>query len=287
MTQSEYLANNRKSGGLQFSGILLLLLCFSVGLAWADEPKAAEETNNGQDPTRPLTRFDLRYQYQETPAAVDHNEHIITPRVDKPFVLGHGWTFATRLDVPLMASDVVSGDNMGGKYQFGLADVLVQALLIKTVSKTFAWAAGAQLIFPTATRDELGAGKYRVVPTFGARWITPCFGKGSWFAMIGRVDADYAGEKDRKHIRNLQLQPMFNFSLPKAWFLSIYPSSDIRVNLADKRGGDTGRLFLPIDFMVGKMVRRRVVASVEVGVPIIDDYKVYDFKMEARLGVFF
>jgi hypothetical protein len=39
--------------------------------------------------------------------------------------------------------------------------------------------------------------------------------------------------------------------------------------------------------MVGKMVTRSMVASVEIGVPIVNDYEVYDFKLEARIGFFF
>jgi hypothetical protein len=39
--------------------------------------------------------------------------------------------------------------------------------------------------------------------------------------------------------------------------------------------------------MVGKMVTRSIVVSIEIGVPIVDDYQVYDFKLEARVGFFF
>jgi hypothetical protein len=62
---------------------------------------------------------------------------------------------------------------------------------------------------------------------------------------------------------------------------------DIRYNFGSKRPGDAGRWFFPFNFMVGKMVTRSVVASVEIGVPIVDDYEVYDFKLKARVGLFF
>jgi hypothetical protein len=69
--------------------------------------------------------------------------------------------------------------------------------------------------------------------------------------------------------------------------VNLYPSSDIRYNFAAKRPGDSGRWFLPFNFMVGKMVTRSIVASIEIGVPLVDDYQVYDFKLEARVGFFF
>ena len=39
--------------------------------------------------------------------------------------------------------------------------------------------------------------------------------------------------------------------------------------------------------MVGKLVTRSIVASVELGVPIMHGYKVYDFTPEVRAGFFF
>jgi hypothetical protein len=39
--------------------------------------------------------------------------------------------------------------------------------------------------------------------------------------------------------------------------------------------------------MVGKMLARSLVASIEIGVPIVHDYQAYDFKFEASVGFFF
>jgi hypothetical protein len=253
------------------------------GLAWAGE----EEVNNGQDPTKPLTRFDLRYQYQNTPPADNDDSHIFTLRADKPFILSRQWSLATRLDVPLFLTNGLSEDNPTGAYKFGLGDLLVQGLLINAPTERFAWAVGAQLIFPTAFEDEMGGGKWRIVPTTGARYNLPEITKGSWTALLLRYDVDYAGDSDRRHISELQLAPLVNFALPDLWFMNLYPSSDIRYNFGSKRPGDTGRWFFPFNFMVGKMLNRTTVASVEFGIPIVNDYQVYDFKMEARIGFFF
>jgi hypothetical protein len=83
------------------------------------------------------------------------------------------------------------------------------------------------------------------------------------------------------------MAPLVNIGLPDGWFVNLYPSSDIRYNFAAKRPGDSGRWFVPFNFMVGKMVTRSIVASLEMGVPIVNDYQVYDFKLEARVGFFF
>ena len=77
------------------------------------------------------------------------------------------------------------------------------------------------------------------------------------------------------------------FSLPNHWFFTFYPSDDIRVNYGDPVTGQTGRLFLPFDFMVGRKLTQNLVLSLEVSVPIIKDYPVYDFKTEVRLNMLF
>src|SRR5262249_45351920 len=160
-------------------------------------------------------------------------------------------------------------------------DMLLQGLLIYSPSKQFAVAGGAQMIFPTASRNTMGAGKYRLVPTLGARYNLPEITPGAWAAFLLRYDYDFAGESDRLHISELQLVPLVNVALPDGWFVNLSPSSDIRYNFATKRPGDAGRLFLPFNFMVGKLLTRSIVASLEMGVPIVHDYEVYDFKLEA------
>jgi hypothetical protein len=272
-------------------GLLVVLTTATTlagGAVWAQE-QAQEQTevNTGQDPTKPLTRLDLRYQYQNAPPGDHDNVHIITPRVDKPFVLAPAWSLATRLDLPLFITDGVSADNQDGDYTFGLGDLLIQALLINAPTPRFGWAAGAQAIFPTATEDLTGSGKYRIVPTLGARYTLPEVTKGTFFAMVARYDTSVAGDDDRRDIDELQLGPLFHLQLPDLWFVDLYPSTDIRYNAGDKRPGDTGRWFVPLNVMVGKMLNPRTVTSIEVGVPIIDDYQVYDFKVEARVGFFF
>ena len=67
----------------------------------------------------------------------------------------------------------------------------------------------------------------------------------------------------------------------------VYPNPDIRLNFGDPITGQTGRLFLPLDFLVGRSITKDVTLSLEIGVPLIKDYPVYDFKTVTRLNVKF
>jgi hypothetical protein len=102
---------------------------------------------------------------------------------------------------------------------------------------------------------------------------------------VFRYDVSFAGDPTKKNISNLQFAPTFNLGLPDRWFLTFYPSADIRFNFGDPITGQTGRLFLPFDVRIGRKLSDNTALSLEVGVPIIKDYPVYDFKTQVRLNV--
>jgi hypothetical protein len=102
-----------------------------------------------------------------------------------------------------------------------------------------------------------------------------------------RYDIGFAGNPSAKNISNLQFAPMLNIALPERWFVTIFPSTDIRINYGDPVVGQTGRLFLPIDLMIGRSLAKNATLSLEVAMPIVKDYPVYDFKTVMRLNINF
>jgi hypothetical protein len=80
---------------------------------------------------------------------------------------------------------------------------------------------------------------------------------------------------------------MLNFALPDRWFATLYPSPDVRWNFGPPVTAQTRRLFLPIDVRVGRKITDNATLSLEIGVPIVKQYPVYDFKTEARLNLTF
>ncbi len=98
-----------------------------------------------------------------------------------------------------------------------------------------------------------------------------------------RYAVSFAGDPARRNISEPQIAPTLNIGLPNRWFLTFYPSYDIRINYGDPISGQKGRLFLPLDLAVGRQVSDSIVMSLEISVPIIKEYPVYDFKTELRL----
>ena len=56
------------------------------------------------------------------------------------------------------------------------------------------------------------------------------------------------------------------------------------VNLTDAT--HRGRLFFPFNALAGILLTPKVVTSLEIGVPIVKDYPLYDFKLQAAVGYF-
>jgi hypothetical protein len=61
----------------------------------------------------------------------------------------------------------------------------------------------------------------------------------------------FAGDPSARRISEPQIAPTLNVDLPGRWFLTFYPSYDIRINFGALKAGQTGRLFLPIDALLG------------------------------------
>jgi hypothetical protein len=253
----------------------------------------ASADNNGQDFTRPQNLFQLRYEYRTAPGSgsVPGSIRTVTTdsvilRTDLKFDIAPQWTLALRGDLPFVDRNPITADNPLGEFVDGLGDADVQAALIKTLNARWAAGAAVRIIAPTGAPD-LTSGRWQALPIVGARYMLPELGTDSYVTGLVRYDVSFAGDPSKRNISNLQLAPTLNVDLPKRWFVTFYPNPDIRLNFGDPITGQTGRLFLPFDFMVGRTVMRDVTVSLEIGVPMIRDYPVYDFKAVTRLNVKF
>jgi hypothetical protein len=250
------------------------------------------QDNTGQDFTNPQNLFQLRYQYKIAPgtdlkgAIRTVTTDTLTLRADFTRDLGSSWKVVFRTDLPFAAKDPISPDHPSGDYLYGVGDADFQAALIEQIDRRWAVGGGLRIIAPTGP-DDITSGKWQMMPIVGARTMLPELSAGSYFEGVVRYDLSFAGDPTKKNISNLQLWPMLNIGLPDRWFFTLYPSADIRVNYGDPVTGQTGRLFLPFDFSVGRSLTKDVTISLEFGVPIIKDYPVYDFKTTTRLNMKF
>lgn len=242
---------------------------------------SAEDTSIRRDPASPRSRFDLRLKHRDL--SDDHYSATTTFRLDTPVPLGGGWLLALRFDLPLVLTDRPSPDNPDGDSQFGSGDFLSQFFFItppQGQSKRFRLGLGAQLLWPTASHDEMGTGKYQGAPSIFGLYFTPELGRGSFAGLVLRDFFSYAGDDARRDIHELSVQPGLSVNLPRQWFVSLFP--DVRINWEDD-----AKAFVPFDLELGKIIAGNVITSVTLDVPIVDDYKLYGWQVELRLGLFF
>ena len=250
----------------------------------ASQDTKQESENNGQDFTRPQNLIQLRDTYETAPGTTRQVTHdTLTLRADRWFNIAPQWQLALRIDLPFIAKNPINSENSDGDFLYGLGDAYTQAALICTFDPRWAAGIGVRLIAPTG-QENLTSDKWRLMPQAAVRAMLPEIASGSYFQALVRYDISIAGDPSAKTISNLQLAPMLNISLPDRWFVTFYPNPDIRVNFGDPVTGQTGRLFLPFDAMLGRKLTKNLTASLEVGVPIIKDYPVYDLKTEVRLN---
>ncbi len=165
----------------------------------------------------------------------------------------------------------------GSVQEFGIGDTAFQAALIRDIDRHWAFGFGARLVAPTG-EDSLGSGKWQIMPGFGVRYSFLEIGPDTYFVPMVRYVSSFAGDTSRRNISEPQIAPTLNIGLPDRWFVTFYPSNDIRINFGDPISGQTGRLFLPLDVAAGRKVTDSLVISLEAAVPIVNDYPVYKFK---------
>ena len=240
-----------------------------------------EDVAARRDPASARNRIDQRLKYRELADGL--YSAIATSRLDTTFPITRGWLIALRFDMPLVLTDRPGPDNPAGDDEFGAGDFLSQLFFIAPSpdrAKRFRLGAGAQFIWPTASRDETGSGMYQVAPSVFGIYYTPEISGGSFVGLLLRDYVSYAGDKDRRDIHELSVQPVINVNLPRGWYLASF--SDIRINWKDD-----AKVFLPLDLEVGKFVTREVVTSVQVDVPVVADYDLYKWQVEVRVGFYF
>jgi hypothetical protein len=138
---------------------LALLAAAFLGLATVVH--AADSANNGTDPTQ------LTTQAQATWERLDLNGGFRsdTLKLNYTVPLGEKRDWSVRYRVPLASVDVLGNDS------YGLGDASVQVAHVFGLSRQGGWVAQGEMIFDTASRDELGTGKNVLKGTLIKAWF--------------------------------------------------------------------------------------------------------------------
>ena len=273
-------------------GLLAVVMLLPTVAASQEAPSQSQSANSGDDLFKPPPNlFQMMYQYQTAPGSGSTPGSIrevttdtLNLRMDHSVYLAPQWMLALRTDLPLVSKNPVTSSNPDGDYLQGIGDADFQGTLIHDINQRWTIGFGARLTAPTGG-DTLGSGKWQIMPGAGVRYALPEINSSSYIEPVVRYNVSFAGDPTKKNISNLQFAPTFNLGLPDRWFITFYPSADIRINYGDPITGQTGRLFLPFDARVGRKLSDNIALSLEVGLPIIKDYPVYNLKTQVRFNM--
>jgi len=240
--------------------------------------------NNGEDITRPVTRFDNRLEYQEGSGSMQGKDIIYTARADSTYTFENEWVFSTRVDLPyewFYCPNNANQCNLTYCYQSNcMGDSLIQMILIAPDFEYWTIGGGFKMILPTAGDNvEIGMGRYQFLPTLACRYSLRDWSPGAYCGLILRQDIDLGGFANAAPVSQTFIQPFMNVDLPMGWFL--YSSPEMIYNW------ETSYWFIPFDLMLGWMITDKLVISIEYENGIVQDYPKYGQEVEFRIGIFF
>jgi hypothetical protein len=162
------------------------------------------------------------------------SEWLIQPVMPIPLNKKTGLTLMNRPALPIFLNDPVPKKNaMGGFAGFddlsGIGDLTIQSSLGKMQPTGFGmymWGVGADLIFPTASKDELGSEKYSAGPVA----MLVGFTKNYTFGGVASHVWSYAGDSSREDVNQTQLQFIYFKQLGGGWQIGDNPTWMIKLN---------------------------------------------------------
>ena len=257
--------------------------------AQPDAESTSENYIGAQDITRPRNQLEIRTRFQTSgqPDKLTKQGRLLS-RLTMKISLSPGWRIGLLAEVPfddkvtITTKTSESGGTSNSVTNYGIGDTEFQAYLAHDFDKTLAFAVGARGVGPSGS-DSVGSGKWQVMPGVGLRYSFTDLGPNTYFTPVIRYALSVAGDPERRNIRQVQFSPSFNIGIPDRWFVTLYPSYDIRMNFGPEVSGQKGRLFLPFDVAFGREISKGLQMSLEVAVPIIRDFPVYNFKTELKM----
>ncbi|MHC4255009.1 MAG: hypothetical protein ACYSUL_05235, partial [Planctomycetota bacterium] len=151
-----------------------------------------------------------------------------------------------------------------------------------TVSR-WTYASGVQLIWPSASQDQMGFGKYIAGPTVGATYRPESWELGGFVGALVSDLFDYEGKDNREDFHQLVVQPLFNYNFEVGesfWFFTFIP--EVRVNWEQNNN-----VFLPLKTTIGRLVTDDMIVTGGFGIPVVNDYDLYDWQIEMGVSFFF
>lgn len=194
----------------------------------------AEDMNSSNNPLTPMAALSLHDYIQSSVFGTDESLNTFYLRAALPHKLGD-MPQLTRMTIPYQTSFDSTGEKVTAMGDISIFDIFL------TGSKDLQFGAGPLFVFPSASEDETGAGKWQA----GLAGVVI---KPQNWGMAGALityQHDFAGDDDRPTQNIATVQPLIMYNFPKGCYLR---STGIwYFNL------ENGTYYIPIGAGIGKV----------------------------------
>jgi hypothetical protein len=163
-----------------------------------------------------------------------------------PIQISNDLLFIARPVFPLVTQPVLNQDGSTAEHKTGYGDTQLFAVLGPNKTDGIVWGAGATLIFPTASDEELGQEKYQAGPAM----LTFYLGKPWTLGILAQQWWSYAGDETRADTNRTDIQYVCRRQIPGGWSIGMGPTVSI-----NWEAESDNRVTFPIGLGITKTVR--------------------------------
>ena len=190
-------------------------------------------------------QFD-RYYLQGSATDRTREQDLLNFQPVLPIHLTNEWNLITRPVVPFVFNQPDFEPGQGWDETSGLGDVGAVSLLSPAkLTSGIIWGAGPTFIFPTATNDALGQGKYQSGPAAVGLYM----GKDWIFGTLAQQWWSFAGDGDRESTSQANIQYFIQYLFGDHWQIGMTPNI-----LIDWKADQENRFTVPVGLGIGKLV---------------------------------
>ena len=221
---------------------VVLPIRFAVAEEPAETDQSAELAKKLSNPVADLISVPMKLDWNTGigPANADQSVYIIQPVI--PITLNEEWNVISRTIAPFIDQE---SPIPGGKSVTGSGDIL-QSFFFSPKAPTasgWIWGVGPALSIPTASKDELGGGKWSLGPT-----VVLLKQEHGWtYGLLANQIWSVAGESDRASVSSMFVQPFLTYTT--------HTYTTIGINTESTYDWKSSQWTVPINLTVSQLLR--------------------------------
>ena len=208
----------------------------------SEESKTAALAKAAQNPVANLISFPLQNNTAFGIGPYERAQNVLNIQPVIPLHITEKWNLITRTILPA----VWQPNDQPTQGWSGFGDLNPSVFLSPAKPGKLIWGVGPAFVFPTATAEQLGQGKFSLGPS-----VVVLSTPGHWVmgALINNVWS-VAGPHERAVVNQMLLQWFVNYNMKKGWYLSTSP-----IITADWRAPSGNQAVVPFGGGMGRIMK--------------------------------